>query len=234
VTKRINLPERNSTPNTAEGTDFPFGHNSEPEAASQAPAADPFPDPAAPDPFDPAALRISSDFNATVGLKKAVLSIPARKPDKSWWVRAHPGEDYRVQTAVIELRGERSGETYLVAPQLRAHLAAEPTFRPKLLVAAVTTQGTPFLWEAALPRNDREDNWSKTGLEAVRLATEGWVRVAANMAAGGYDCWQATGDLPDPQWPDLSFREWLRLAFKDRYIDTLDHSVLRRLRGEVS
>ena len=84
-----------------------------------------------PDPFDPASLRITSDFDATVGVKRAILGIQARKPDKTWWVRAHPGQDYRLQTAVIELRGERgAGETYLVAPHLRDDLAAEPTFRP--------------------------------------------------------------------------------------------------------
>jgi hypothetical protein len=226
----VNPSARNSTDGAPEGTDFPFGASAESPTTGEASPSNP-----APDPFDPAALRITSDFNATVGLKKAILSIPARKPDKTWWVRAHPGEDYRLQTAVIELRGERgAGEVYLVAPHLRADLAAEPTFRPKLFVAAVTTQGVPFLWEANLPRTDREDNWSKTALEAVQLATRGWIRVAANMSAGGYDAWQATGDLPEPQWPTFPFKEWLRLAFKDKYITSLDHPVLRRLRGEVS
>jgi hypothetical protein len=209
-----------------------------PANASFDPAALEAPAPAAqdtgPDPFDPAALRIGSDFNQTVGLKKAVLSVPVRKPDKAWWIQAHPDPTYRLQTAVIELRGERGGgETYLVAPQLRADLAAEPTFRPKLLVTAVNTQGVLFPWEVNLPRDDREDNWSKTALAALGLATKGWVRLAANMSAGGYDCWQATGNLPEPQWPQLSFHDILKLAFKDRLIVALDHPILRRLRGEV-
>ncbi|SRR5579885_1875775 len=189
---------------------------------------------AAPDPFDPASLRLTSDFNATVGVKKAILTVTVRKPDKAWWVHAHPDPAYRLQTAVIELRGERGGgETFLVAPHLRADLATEPTFRPKLFVTAVSTQGTLFLWDCSLPRDDRQDNWAQTALAAVDLATKGWVRVAANMSAGGYDCWQATGNLPAPQWPDLAFKEVLRLAFKDRFITSLDHPVLRRLRGEA-
>jgi hypothetical protein len=188
----------------------------------------------APDPFDPAALRIPSDFSATVGLKKAILSIQPRRPDRSWWVRAHHSDEYRLSTAVIEIAGERGGnETYLVAPHLRAALAAEPNFRPKLLVAAVTTQGQPFIWEVNLPRGGHEDVWTTTALEAVRLATAGWVRVAANMETRQYDVRQAPGKLPEPQWPELPFREWLRLAYKQRYIDTLDHPVLRRLRGEA-
>jgi hypothetical protein len=43
----------------------------------------------------------------------------------------------------------------------------------------------------------------------------------------------ACGDLPDPEWPNTPFRELLRVAFKDRFIDNLDHPVLRKLRGEV-
>jgi hypothetical protein len=199
-------------------------------AALEAPAAQA----TGPDPFDPAALRIESDFNTTVGLKKAVFTVRVRKPDKSWWSRAHPDPSFELPTAVIELRGERGGgETYLVAPALRAHLATEPTLRPKLLVTAVNTQGELFLWEVNLPRDDREDNWSKTALAALDLARRKWVRVAANMSAGGYDCWEAAGNLPEPSWPDLSFREVLELAFKDKYIKALDHPILRRLRGEV-
>ena len=34
-------------------------------------------------------------------------------------------------------------------------------------------------------------------------------------------------------WPDTPFRDLLRTAFKGRYIDSLDHPVLRKLRGEV-
>jgi hypothetical protein len=37
----------------------------------------------------------------------------------------------------------------------------------------------------------------------------------------------------DPVWPELSMQELLRIAFKDRYVDTLDHIILRQLRGEV-
>jgi hypothetical protein len=242
MANRVNPSARHSNDSERETatTDFPFGHNGDTERAEERPAdntatpSEPPSETEAPDPFDPATLCIGSDFNQTVGLKKAVLSVQVRKPDKAWWIRAHPDPAYRLQTAVIELRGERGGgETYLVAPQLRADLAAEPTFRPKLLVTAVNTQGVLFLWECNLPRDDREDNWSKTALAALDLATKGWVRLAANMSAGGYDCWTATGNLPEPQWPELTLREILRLAFKDRLIDSLDHPVLRRLRGEV-
>src|SRR5262245_49032803 len=52
--------------------------------------------PSGPDPFDPAALRLSEDHAANLGVKKALLTVPVRKPDKSWWVRVHPDEKYRL------------------------------------------------------------------------------------------------------------------------------------------
>ena len=175
-----------------------------------------------------------SDFSATVGVKKALLAVPVRKPDKGWWVRVHPGETYRLPMAVLELRQERGTETFLLAPALREELAAEPVFRVKLFATAINRQGIIFLWEANLPRPDgRADEWSRTALEAVELATRGWVRVAANMSLGAYDVFQAPGQLAEPDWPATPFAELLRVAFKDRYIDSPDHPVLRRLRGEI-
>jgi hypothetical protein len=91
-----------------------------------------------------------------------------------------------------------------------------------------------FLWEVNLPRPDgRADDWSRTALEALDMAGTKWVRVVANMGLGGYDVYTASGDLPDPTWPDLPFKDLLRIAFKDRFITDRSHPVLRRLRGEV-
>jgi hypothetical protein len=185
-----------------------------------------------PDPFDPASLRLTQDLAAGIGVKKALLSVPVRKPDRGWFVRVHPGEDYRLTTAVIELKEDR--ETYLVAPALWPDLAAEATFSPRALFTAVNRQGVLFIWPVRLPGPDgRVDDWSRTALESAQLAMRGWTRVVANMALGSYEAYQATGQLPEPEWPDLAFRQLLRIAFKDRFINALDHPKLRQLRGEV-
>jgi hypothetical protein len=71
------------------------------------------------------------------------------------------------------------------------------------------------------------------GGQVVELAQEQWVRVTANMSLGAYDVFVATGQHPDPTWPEQSFAELLRLGFKGHYIDSPDHPVLKKLRGEV-
>ena len=53
------------------------------------------------------------------------------------------------------------------------------------------------------------------------------------MSLGAYEVYEATAELPEPIWPDVSFRELVEIAFRERLITTHDHPVLRRLRGEV-
>jgi hypothetical protein len=58
-----------------------------------------------------------------------------------------------------------------------------------------------------------------------------WVRVAANMALGAYEVFEASANIPEPAWPDLSFPELLKIAFQDRLVDRPDHPVILKLRG---
>jgi hypothetical protein len=186
----------------------------------------------APDPYDTAALRLSQDFSASVGVKKALLSVPVGKPDPAKFVRVHPDPAYRLQTLVIELKSER--EIYLVNPALWPELAAESTFGPRAFYTAMDRQNNLFFWQIKLPGPDGKiDEWNRTALEAANLAVKSWVRVAANRARGAYDVFQATGQLKDPEWPNVPLKDILRIAFKDKRIDTFDHPVLRKLRGEV-
>ena len=58
-----------------------------------------------------------------------------------------------------------------------------------------------------------------------------WVRVTADMSLGAYQIFEASAVIPEPVWPELSYRELLRIGFRDRLVDTLDHPVVARLRG---
>jgi hypothetical protein len=198
-------------------------------AAIEQPAPPPT---AGPDPFDLESLRLRQDYAAGRGVKKALLTVPARKPDKTWFFRVHSAEDYYFETRVLELKEER--ETYLVAAALWPELETEPTFSPRALFTAVNRQGVLFLWPIRLPGPDGKlDDWNKSALEAAELAKKNWVRVTANMSLGAYDVMVATGQHPEPQWPEQPFAELLRLAFKDRFITGPDHPVLKKLRGEA-
>ena len=145
-------------------------------------------------------------------------------------MRVHPDPDWRLETAVLELKDER--ETYLVDPDLWSELPGE--LIPKVLFTAINRQGVIFLWPVRLPGEDgRGNTWNSSALEATALAAKGWVRIAANMSLGAYEVFQATAELPEPEWPDKDFQSLLEIAFKDHYVRSLDHPMIRRLRGEL-
>jgi hypothetical protein len=180
------------------------------------------------DDFNPARLRLSQNFEDSIGVKKVITVVPVRNPDRQWFIRVHPDPAYRLTTAVLELKAER--ETYLVDPCLIPDLPGEVI--PKEIFTAITRQGIPFLWPVRLPdAQGRHNSWSDSALEAARAAKERWVRIVPNMVLGGYDLYTATAAIPEPEWPDLKFSELLRIAFKDKFIRSLDHPVVQSLRG---
>jgi hypothetical protein len=180
--------------------------------------------------FDLERLKLTQNFAANVGVKKALTMVPVRKPNRQEFIRVHPENDYHYSTGVLELKEER--ETYLVDPDFWSELPGE--IIPKILLTTINKQGVLTIWPIRLPGEDgRLDNWNASAMEAAQLAQSQWVRVAANMSLGGYETFIATGDLPEPGWPEKSMQEIMDIAFKDRYIDSVDHPVIRRLRGEM-
>ena len=172
-------------------------------------------------------LRLSQDFLVEVGVKKHLATVQIRKPDRQWWVRVHP--EWSFPAAIIELRETR--ESYLVSPALLPELHGEAI--PKVLYVAINRQSILFLWPVRIGAPEgRRDEWNRSLLEAAMLARKKWTRTASNMALGAYEMFVAPDGLADPVWPDIPCDEILRIAFRDRIIESLDHPIVRQLRGE--
>ena len=184
-----------------------------------------------PDPFDPAALRLDQSYADTVGVKKLLTTVPVRKPGRQDFVRVHPDPGYRLTpAAIIEVKEDR--EVYLVMPDMAQALPGE--FSTATLFTAISRQGTLFLWPVKLPRPDgRQNEWHRSAAEGAERAMEKWVRVTSSMALGAYEIFEASGELPEPVWPDYSFRQILEIAFRDRVVDRPDHPLVQRLQGVV-
>jgi hypothetical protein len=214
--------------------DHPVDPNHQPAAPVDQPAA---PvnritpqDDRAPDPFDPAALRLSQDFASSIGVKKVLTTVPCRKPNRHEFVRVRPGEEWRLETGVFEDKVNR--ETYLVSRDLWAELSGD--VYPACLFLAVSRQNDVSLWPAKLPGADgRSNSWNESALAAAKLAESRWIRMAANLPGGMYDVFEAAGELSEPTWPELTFQQILKLCFKDRFIQSIDHAAIRALRGEA-
>jgi hypothetical protein len=182
----------------------------------------------APDPFDLNNLRLSQSFAETAGVKKLLKTVPVHKPSPQDFVRVHPSHDYRMNAPVIELKDER--EEYIVTKELVPELVGE--FVSKTLFTAVNRQGVTFLWPVRLPDPDgKEMEWWRSMREAAELAITKWTRVRANKHLGAYEMFVAESAMSEPIWPEVGFQELVRLAFRDRLITSLDHPVIKRLRG---
>ena len=53
------------------------------------------------------------------------------------------------------------------------------------------------------------------------------------MSLGAYEVHIAETDFPEPEWPEISFKEILKIAFRENFIQTPDHPVIQRLRGPI-
>jgi hypothetical protein len=181
-----------------------------------------------PDPFDLKSLCLSQDFTETAGVKKLLRTIPARRPNSQDFVRVHPSSDYRRNFLCIDLKDDR--ETYVVRPEIAPELIGETVM--KTVYTGITSLGVVFLWPVTIPPLDGKMNeWWRSAREAAELAITRWVRMRSDMNLGAYQIYEAEGQIPEPQWPDLPYQELLRISFRDRMIDRLDHPVVQRLRG---
>jgi hypothetical protein len=181
------------------------------------------------DPFDLSRLRLNPSFVETAGVKKLITTVPVRKPNPQDFVRVHPAAEYRENFLMIDLKDDRR-EEYLVDTALAAELTGETVM--KTVFTVINRQGVVFLWALKLPApDDRKTEWPRSEREAAEIAMGSWVRVKANMSLGAYEVTAAQGVVADPVWPEITFPELLRIGFRERIINRLDHPVVKRLRG---
>jgi hypothetical protein len=182
-------------------------------------------------PFDPKRLKLAQSFSQGTDVRRLLATVPVRRPSGQEFFRVHPDEDWRLDTALIEIKADR--EVYLVDPAIWPLFPNE--CRPRTLYTTIDRRNVLTLWPVRLPdENGRLDDWNRSAHEAAHLGMEKWVRLSADMSLGAYRIDVAMGAFPEPVWPaDMKFPDLLKIAFKGRLIEDLDHPVLRRLRGEI-
>ena len=180
--------------------------------------------------FSPDALKLSQSYTDQTAATKVFSNIPVQKPNKQEFIRVNRDPENRLETMVLEIKEDR--ETYLVDPPLWEELHNELT--TKVLVLYVNRQNVLKLWPIKLPGADGKlDSWNESALEAAQFAQNAWVRVSSNMGLGAYDIYEADEMLPEPHWQEISMEKILELAFKGKYIDSLDHPAIQKLKGRI-
>jgi hypothetical protein len=187
---------------------------------------------AAPNPFDVDQLRLAQTDPAAIGVQELLVNVAYKKPPRDAFFRVHPSPEYSVTIGTLELSGR--DEVYYVGPSLWGALSTEKTFGRRLVHTCVTAQGEPFLWGCRMPGLDgKQPPWVTIPLEAAREAKTQWVRLFWDNDQRKHRILTAKNQRDEPQWPEKSLSDLLRLAFADMLILDMDHPVLKRLRGEL-
>lgn len=96
----------------------------------------------APNPFDPASLRLDPSNDLELGAKKLISSVVVKKPSPQDFFRTHPSPDYRMIIAGIEIKDTR--EFYAVTPAMANEFPGE--IKRVEIRTCITRAGVVFFW----------------------------------------------------------------------------------------
>lgn len=175
---------------------------------------------------------IVSPTVSNIAIKKVIVQVPVRRPDKQKFFKVLLGEQWQVTVPVLEIKEDN--EYYLVKPEMLSYLITEVKYIR--LHLAYYMNGNPFLLPVTLPdpqNPTKWNSWHKSMAEVVTLATKNWIRVISDKSINGYQTMVATGIFPEPTLPEnMQLKDYVRIAFKDHVIDSLDHPVIKQLLGQ--
>ena len=168
--------------------------------------------------------------------------IKVERPAPTSWFRVYPewgpwDDDFRI--FIYESQGDIPSQ--LVEPHVVAEDLGLKIKRPTLYMDRA---GELRLWLIAggsycgATSRSAPSTWEMTAIQAAELAKTAWVRITSNKSQGIYDIHriQEGVEVHEPDWAalgDLDPGTILSLAFPDdRRIASIDHPILRTLRGE--
>ena len=177
-------------------------------------------------------LRVTPDAAGSTYGKAVLVDVAIGKPAKAYFWRADPNDEKSTTLYILDGSKQGADGTYAVSPTVVPLIADHVrlvTIRP-----VVTAQGVTHLIPVPLPGPDgRWNPWHQSLARAVEMAKSRWIRLSANQYRGGYDVFEAVGQLPEPQWPAESFEELLEIGFRGRLITSEEHPLIQQLLGVV-
>ena len=175
-------------------------------------------------------LRLSHNYGATLGVKKLLTNVLVGRLKRPNFFRTHMSDDMTFPAMVLENKDAR--ESYVVVPEVAQEIS--DLVRPVMLHAAIDRQNNVSLIPVPLPGEDGTRNpWHESLAQAVEHSKLKWIRITANMNAGGYDVYEAEGALPEPEWPTYDIDALIQVAFRGKIITKLDHPVVQSLLGRI-
>src|SRR5262249_44824698 len=186
--------------------------------------------------YDPVNMGLAQDFESVVGAAEKPSIIKVEKPGKARVFRVHSDPTFRVKTMLLVNKDDN--ELFYVAPCMRKTLKNDLLSADYTLFACITKAGTPFLWPIKMADKSGKWNvWHQSAWQIAEKAQSRWCRMMADQEAGHYIAEYDRRPLEqqqEPEWPDMSFRDWLAIPVGNCPIASPDPPFLRRLRADAS
>lgn len=188
--------------------------------------------------FDFSSLKTPTTFGQGILTKKIITTIPIRKPRNIDFFRIKPDtpeEKWKAPAFILDMGSDE--EKYLVGPEVLNEAISLGRVKSVTLYYGITwPDNVVFVSDIPWPDAEGKDNlYNKTRRIAYELAETRWIKIQSNKASGHYDILEAVSGLPEPEWPEdpATIGRAAELAFGDNFIDSHEHPVLKRLRGEL-
>jgi hypothetical protein len=170
------------------------------------------------------ALRILPDEDDSDLTEEVLTTIPIRRPGKRAF-RAHLDDKYQFEAFILENLKEKVA--CYITPSLGKVLIdqAIENLKHVILTLCINKSGKMFFWP--IPA---KGNFRGSGLMAVGLARDAWIKAVGDLEQGGYQIVKMLqSEYGEPAWPAVmpSIEDLLELAFHDNIIITSEHPELK-------
>ncbi len=160
-----------------------------------------------------------------------LLHVKVGKP-KDFFSRVNPDPESKAILAMVKHIVDGGEVMTPILPGLVGLVVGD--FAYYEFLACVSNDGFSHLWPIKIPQDSgRTNSWNESERLAAREAENAWIKVKSNRATSSWDLIKAKVDLGAPNWSKLTTVEMIEIAYADQIVDSADHTILRKLRGDL-
>jgi hypothetical protein len=193
-------------------------------------------------PFELEGLVIRPAYKSATHMINSPLAIPVKdKGGPATFFMCHPDPEYAQELFVIkwsEEGEETRGDWYVVHPNVAKVIQDDPALKTAKIYYCISQTGHEFLVVVPVADGSKGDVYASKHavFEAARsrYLKMYWVSGAKQWAYTYAEEGDRGPDIP-PAWTEESYQSILKRGFKsakqDRYINSIDHFVMKAMRG---
>jgi hypothetical protein len=165
-------------------------------------------------------------------VRREQLTIPEGRP-RDVFFRIDPRPEMQMPVAIFEHKpeGRLSPDIYILVPDVAEQLGRRA--KHALVRVCICRPSVLRLWAVKVPSAERgrPNTFTQTAWDACAILERQWGRIDLNESGTGYDVILAETAWADPEWRDEELGGLIAKAFKGRFVNSMEHEIIKELRG---